>query len=429
MDSSRRHFIKLAAGTAAAIGAAPGLLATGRQAGRSANDRIRLATIGVGGMGIGDTRTALQVPGVEVVAAADVYDGRFREATAAFGEHLFVTRDYREILARPDIDAVIIATPDHWHARQAIDALNAGKHVYLEKPMVRTVDEGHRLIEAHRKSGRVLIVGSQFVSSIVYLQAKALLASGALGELNLVEAYWNRNSALSAWQYPIPEDASPVNVDWDRFLGEAPKVPFQPIRLFRWRNYQDYGTGVAGDLFVHLFSSLHLVTGSLGPTRIMATGGLRHWKDGRDVPDIMVAMYDYPDTRAHPGFNLTLKVNFVDGSTTALWGESGFRFNGSEGVMTIARGVTLTKRPRAGESDPSSEMRRATDETWLPPDGYDDRLDHFRNFFSAIREGTTVVEDAVFGLRAAAPAVLSNTSHFEERLVAWDPEAMTIVGA
>lgn len=416
--TSRRDFLKLSAATAAALAARDEVFAA-RQVPPS--DRIRLATIGIGGMGLGDTDTALDVPGVELVAAADVYDGRLAAAREKYGASLVTTRDYRELLARPDIDAVIIATPDHWHAQQAIDALKAGKAVYLEKPMVRTVDEGTRLIEAHRESGRPLQVGSQFVSSIVTLKARDLLASGALGEVNMVEGWWNRNSPMGAWQYPIPDDASPRNVDWDRFLGSAPKVPFQPIRLFRWRNYRDYGTGMAGDLFVHLFSTLHVVANALGPTRIMASGGLRYWHDGRDVPDVMVAAYDYPKTDRHPEFNLTLKCNFADGATTSLWGESGFRFNGQDGVMLLDPGsVTVMRRPSGDEQG----LRSAAQERFFPPEGYDDRLEHFKNFFAAMRGGPATVEDAVFGLRAAAPAVLSNVSHFEKRQVAWDPVAM-----
>jgi predicted dehydrogenase len=417
-ETSRRHFLKLSAATAAALAARDELLTARRVA---PSDRIRLATIGIGSMGQGDTDTALRVPGVEMVAAADVYDGRFAEARAKYGSTLATTRDYRELLARPDIDAVIIATPDHWHVQQAIDALRAGKAVYLEKPMVRTVDEGRRLVDAHEASRTVLQVGSQFVSSIVTLKARDLLTGGAIGEVNLVESWWNRNSPLSAWQYPIPEDASPQNVDWDRFLGSAPRVPFQPIRLFRWRNYRDYGTGMAGDLFVHLFSTLHVALDSLGPTRIMASGGLRYWHDGRDVPDVMVGMYDYPRTERHPEFNLTLKCNFADGATTALWGESGFRFNGQEGVLLLDPShVTVMRRAAGGVAG----LRTASQERFLPPEGYDDRLDHFKNFFAAMRGGPPVVEDAVFGLRAAAPAVLSNVSHFEHRQVGWDPVAM-----
>jgi predicted dehydrogenase len=450
--NSRREFLKLAAASTIVAGSSTTILGSGgtQEPARniSPSDRIRLATIGIGGQGTGDTTTALRVPGVELVAVADVYDGRLVRAKEVFGEKLFTTRDYREILARDDVDAVIIATPDHWHTQISIDAMGAGKDVYCEKPMVHSVDEGARIIEAQRKTKRVFQVGSQRVSSIVYHKAKELLASGAIGELNLVEAWWNRNSALGAWQYSIPPDASPQNVDWDRFLGKARKVPFEPVRLFRWRNYRDYGTGVAGDLFVHLFSGIHLVVGVNGPTRVMTTGGLRYWNDGRDVPDVMLGLYDYPRASGHPPFNLFLKVNFADGA-----GEnSGFRFVGSEGVMTIGSGVTLSRRPRPKEPGytintfpaavqetflkeyrakyPEDRKRigEASEQTYSAPAGYSDSFDHFTNFFEAVRTRNPVTEDAVFGLRAAGPALLSNQSYFENRPIGWNPETMKVTG-
>ncbi|HEY7912755.1 MAG TPA: Gfo/Idh/MocA family oxidoreductase [Blastocatellia bacterium] len=452
MKTTRRDFIKAAAaGSLVATGTETILAARTAQqepAKVSPNDRIRLATIGIGGQGSGDTTVALRVPGVELVAAADVYDGRLIRAKEVFGDHLFTTRDYREVLARPDVDAVLIATPDHWHARQSIDALEAGKHVYCEKPMVHSIEEGRRVIEAARKSGKVFIVGSQRVSSVVYEKARQLLAEGAIGELNLIEAWWNRNSPLGAWQYSLPPDASPENIDWDRFLGNAPKRPFEPVRLFRWRNYRDYGTGVAGDLFVHLFSGMHLIAQTNGPTRVMTTGGLRYWKDGRDVPDVMLGIYDYPKSGAQPEFNLFLKVNFADGA-----GENaGFRFVGSEGVITLSGGVTVTRRQKPAEPGytigafpkqvqdaflkeyrakyPENRRRIAetTEHTYSAPRDYSDTFDHFSNFFEACRTGKPVIEDATFGFRAAGPALLSNTSYFEGRAVKWDPEAMKVVG-
>lgn len=443
----RRGFIKLATATTLIAGASPKVRGSEQTEKVSPNDKIRIATIGIGGQGTDDTNTAIRLPGVELVAVADVYDGRLIRAREVYGDKIFTTRDYREILARPDIDAVLIATPDHWHARIAIDAMNAGKDVYCEKPMVQLIDDGHRVIETQRKTNRILQVGSQRVSSIIYWKARELLAGGVIGELNLVEAWWNRNSAIGAWQYSIPPDTSPQNIDWDRFLGKAPKVPFEPIRLFRWRNYRDYGTGVAGDLFVHLFSGLHLVVGSIGPTRVMATGGLRFWKDGRDVPDVMLGLYDYPKTDAHPAFDLTLKVNFADGG-----GEnSGFRFIGSEGSLTLSNNITVSRKPRAREPgytistfpkavqeaflkdyrakypEEKPQMSSSSEETFVAPRGYSDQHDHFKNFFEAVRSRKPVLEDPVFGLRAAGPALLSNISYFENRPFGWDPQTMKIV--
>lgn len=413
----------------------------------SANDRIRLATIGAGIQGANDTAAALRVPGVELVAVADVYEGRLTRAKEVWGSHLFTTRDYRELLARGDVDAVLIATPDHWHARMAIDAMNAGKDVYLEKPMVQQLREGPGVIDAQRRTGRILQVGSQRVSSIVYAKAKELLASGAIGPLNLIEVNYDRNSSLGAWQYSLPTDATPDTIDWDRFLGSAPKRPFEPIRLFRWRNYRDYGTGVPGDLFVHLFSGIHHVLDSTGPTRVMATGGLRHWKDGRDVPDVVLGLYDYPETDRHPAFNINMRVNFASGDG----GGSAFRFIGPDGVLTIDNRVTLQRGAperepghtahtfsKAMQEEVIREYRerypeRAPDvtpthtEVYSPPPGYSDLLHHFQTFFAAVRSRQPVVEDAVFGFRAAAPSLLTNMSYFDERSYRWDPDAMEVV--
>ncbi|MCM3872866.1 MAG: Gfo/Idh/MocA family oxidoreductase [Pyrinomonadaceae bacterium] len=466
--TSRRNFIKLATATTLAAGASRDVLGSmgtyliepRQQQAQTAspNDRIQIATIGVGGQGTGDTNAALRRsgpatdnptplgPGVEVVAVADLYDGRLARAQELWGKQLFTTRDYREVLARSDVDAVIVATSDHWHTKIAIDAMKAGKDVYLEKPMVQNLNEGKALIEAARDTNKILQVGSQRVSSIVYQKAKDLYNSGAIGELNLVEAWWNRNTALGAWQYTLPPDASPQTVDWERFLGRAPKMPFDAVRFFRWRNYRDYGTGVAGDLFVHLFSGLHFVLSSNGPIRVMSTGGLRYWKDGRDVPDVMLGIYEYPKTTAHPAFNLSLKVNFADGGG----GEEGFRFVGSEGVMTIGRGVTITRKPLSKEPGLSTntypktmqdviqkeyrtkypenlkELNATREEVYVAPQGYNDLADHLANFLDSVRTRKPVVEDAVFGFRAAGPALATNLSYFEGRSLEWDPEGVKL---
>jgi predicted dehydrogenase len=446
MPATRRHFLQ----SAATAGLYTSALA-GQETKVPANNRVQVATIGLGGMGTEDTHSSTKVTGVELVAVADIYQGRLDHAKEVFGKNLFTTRDYREVLARKDVDAVIIATPDHWHSQISIDAMNAGKDVYCEKPMVQRLDDGKKVIEAQQKTGRILQVGSQRVSSIVYQKAKELFRNGAIGDLNMVEAWWDRNAAIGAWQYSIPLDATPENIDWDRFLGRAPKVPFEPVRLFRWRNYRDYGTGVAGDLFVHLFSGMHFVTGAIGPTRVYATGGLRFWKDGRDVPDVMLGVYDYPATESHPAFNLALRVNFVNGAGET----SGFRFVGSEGTMRIDNGVTVSKQPR--ETEPGYTIETFTDamqkkfleeyrkqyptppmnadsirpqdeEKYLPPHGYSDHLNHHRNFIEAVRTRKPVVEDPVFGLRAAGPALLSNKSYFEQRMFQWDPKTMTLEG-
>ena len=409
-----------------------------------ANDQIQFALIGAGIQGQGDTKIAVQVPGVKLVAVADCYDGRLEHAKELWGDDIFTTRDYGEILARKDIDAVIIATPDHWHKRAAIDAMKAGKDVYCEKPMIHLYADGPEIIEAARSTNRIIQIGSQRVSSIVYVKAKELLESGAIGKLNMVTARWDRNSAMGAWEYTIPLDASTETCDWPRFEGSAAKMPFDAERFFQWRKWKAYGSGVAGDLFVHLFSGTHFITGTHGPTRAMATGGLRFWKDGRDVPDVMLGLFNYRE-----GFNLSLHVNFVDGGEES----EGLIFTGSEGTMEIAGNtVSVSRVPRPKEpgfttSTFTEAMQKRLlaayvekypvphplgpppvgSEKYVAPAGYIDSYDHLKNFFASVRSRKPVVEDAVFGFRAAGAALLSNLSYERGTEVNWDPDAMKLL--
>ena len=427
--------------------AAPALAQTPK----GANDRVNVACIGFGIMGQGDVSTINTVPGAKLVAVSDIYEGRLTKAREVYGKDIFTTRDYREILARPDIDAVIVATPDHWHQIIACDAMRAGKDVYCQKPMVQKVEEGAAVIKAEKETKRILQVGSQRASSILYAKAREVIKQGSIGDVRMVEAYWDRNSAQGAWQYSIPPDATPQTVDWDRFLGHAPKRPFEPIRLFRWRNYQDYGTGVAGDLYVHLFTGIHYVMDSSGPDRIMSTGGLYYWKDGRDVPDLMLGMYDYPDTKAHKAFHLSIRLNFEAGGGEG----SGFRFIGTEGVLDLAVGGALVLKRKPKDSEPghtagtfskatgaeiireyqkkypvqrpsADAMRANTEQRWVLPPGYTEQYAHHENFINAVRSRNPVIEDATFGLRAAGPALLSNVSHFTRKTMLWDPESMVV---
>ena len=410
----------------------------------AANDHIQIALIGAGGQGQGDTKVAAQVPGVKVVAAADCYDGCLEHAKELWGNDILATRDYNEILARKDIDAVIIATPDHWHMRASVDAMNAGKDVYCEKPMIHLYSDGPKIIDAWRKTNRIMQVGSQGVSSIIYKKAKELLAAGAIGTLNMVTVWYDRNSALGAWQYTVPYDASPTTCDWPRWLGTAPKIPFNAEHFFQWRKWKAYGSGVAGDLFVHLFSGVHLITDTHGPTRALATGGLRFWKDGRDVPDVMMALYDYAQ-----GFNLSVRTNFVDGGSES----EGFVFTGSEGSMIIGGdGVTITRVPR--EQEPGvrvnlfaeaiqKRMLEIYEEKYpithpsgpallgegkyVAPRGYSEHYDHLKNWIEAIRSRQPIVEDPVFGFRAAGTALLSNVSYDSGKPARWDPDEMKLL--
>lgn len=459
---SRRSFIKKAVGTALLTSAVPSLFAKPLKAitipvtphenkKYGPNDKVNIAVIGMGIMGFSNARTSVEIPGVKLMGVCDLYTGRLDHSKEVFGNDIFVTKDYREILDRKDIDAVIIATSDHWHDRISIEAMNKGKHVYCEKPMVHKLEEGAEVIATQKKTGKVFQVGSQRVSSIVTEKAREIFESGVIGDLVLVETFNDRQGGNGAWQYSIPTDANAGTVDWDKFLGDAPKVAYDPVRFFRWRNYQDYGTGMAGDLFVHLFSGLHTVTSSNGPSRIFGTGGLRYWKDGRDVPDLICGVYDYPASDKHPAFNLQMRVNFVDGSG----GGELIRLVGSDGVITLGwdsvkvRRNKTKKYPGYGgwdsyntfstaqqkdfekwykENHPVEKPEMIQPETeFKAPEGYSANVDHHHNFYKGIREKGVIKEDALFGMRAAGPALATNKSVFEKKIINWDPELARLI--
>ncbi|MFT4032176.1 MAG: Gfo/Idh/MocA family oxidoreductase [Siphonobacter sp.] len=457
MAHSRRSFIKHAA--AVTVGMSGTLLYAAPSAQSiSANDTIQIALIGAGIIGHFDLDTALKVPGVKVVAVCDLYDQRLIRAKEKWGNDLFTTRDYREVLSRPEVDAVLVCVPDHWHDHISIAALNAGKHVYCEKPMVHHIEEGAAVIAAQKKSGKVFEVGSQLATAVSNLEASKYVKEGAIGEITFVEATNDRVDALGAWQYTIPFEADPKEIDWDRYQGDAPKHPYEDKRFFRWRNYKDYGTGVAGDLFVHLLTTLHTITGSSGPTKIFALGDLNYWKDGRDAYDIVSGLMDYPKTEAHPSFQFFTRVNLADGGG----GSNRSRIVGTEGSIELnGNNFTLRrfKRPTAPpfslsydalitypkamqeaflkEYDakyPKDQYSRTLDKqpdiVFNAPAGYDARLDHITLFFNAIRANKPemIKEDAVFGLRAAAPALAANLSVERKKPILWDPDKMKIVG-
>ena len=458
-DSSRRKFIQQLSSTALlfSAGSLERLQAEEKieerimQYNRNymSNDKIRLAVIGTGIQGHNDLEAALKVPGVELAGACDLYIGRLERMKELYGNGLFVTRDYRELLLRKDIDAVIVATSDHYHARIATDAMKAGKHVYCEKPMVHKLDQGLGVINAWKQTKKTMQVGSQRISGLDNAKARELYRAGEIGQLNCIEASTDRQSANGAWQYTMPADGSTDTVDWDRYIAGMPKQPWDPKKFFWGRNYKDFGTGMSGDLFVHLLTGIHFITGSYGPVKIFSSGQLCYWKDGRDVPDVMTAILEYPDTREHPSFQLMLRVNFVSGAGE----KSVTRFIGSEGAIDVGwNGITLnhsimSKAPGIGGWDALSTYPQAMQETlkqqydakysaedkkrpvkppikFSPPPDFDEHVEHFANFFEGARTDKAVIEDPVFGFRAAGPCLAINESYFQKKIISWDPVNM-----
>ncbi len=461
ISKNRRKFLKHISLGTAAVTSSPLIMAKSYQQKQpieartyqtkkfSANDHINLALIGSGIQGIYDTNSALRVDGVKLVAACDLYDGRHARAKELWGNDISVTRDYRDVLNRDDVDAVIIATPDHWHRRISVEAMKAGKAVYCEKPMMQKFDEGNEFVKTQNDTGKVFQVGSQGMSSLGNEKAKQLYEDGAIGEIVMLDMFNDRYSSEGAWQYPIPPDANPDTVDYDTFLGSAPKTGFDLKRFFRWRNYRDYGTGVAGDLFVHAFSTLHFIISSHGPVRALSTGGLRYWEDGRDVPDVTMTFYDYPESKTHAAFNAAFRVNFIAGNG----GGYGFKLVGTEGEMHVGQnsvklvrsklsmvpgGYSLTAYTEEMQNEIRKEYEQKIDRdrksdlsigetTYEAPSDYKGgHYDHFYNFFQAIRGEFKTIEDATFGFRAAGAALLANESYYTNKPVNWDPEKMIL---
>lgn len=452
---TRRDFMRVGA-TALAAGAAakvtllePTTLLAATQQTQSGNT-IRFASIGTGVRGCELLKASLRVPGIECVAVCDLWEGRLTAGQQALatvqqplGKQVATSRNYKEILDRKDIDAVIVACTDHQHRRVVVDACAAGKDVYCEKPLSHTVEDGFAMVAAAQKNNRILQVGSQRVSSILYAKAREIWNSGALGEVCCIQAYWDRNSASGAWVYPIPPGVNDQNIDWTAFLTGAPSVPFDATRFFRWRCFTDYGEGLAGDLFVHLISGIMFITGAnTVASRAQTAGGLFRWKDGRQFPDLIETYYDYPNFRVDVRCNL----NNDGGEFIGFFGDKG---------TMIIKDATLTFSPQNTQPQPEDysivgwplELRKQylsqweqdhplpeaftskiTEqvETFVLPRGYSDTVDHEANFFNAVRTRKPCVENEVFGNNAAIGCHLANYSYFNERPARWDANAKKI---
>src|SRR5262249_37809769 len=294
----------------------------------SPNGRIALGFIGVGARAQDVMDDVLKIPGFEVVAMCDAYNGRLERALERTGGRAKVYKDHRELLAAPGIDAVYIGTPDHWHKSHAIAAVEAGKDVYIEKPLTYTVADGLEIIAAVKKTGTVLQVGSQNISSPIAAKAREIIQSGRLGQITMIRSTTNRNTPGGAWIYPIPPDANRETVDWNMFEGPAPKHPFSLERFFRWRCYQDYSGGIATDLYVHTMTSIHFLMGATAPDCVIAVGDLYRWKESRDVPDTLNAILQYPE-----GFTVNLSATF----NNQLAGGRSMEILGTKGTLLVER--------------------------------------------------------------------------------------------
>jgi predicted dehydrogenase len=399
----------------------------------AANDRIGLGMIGVGIRGTQLLNNFKAVPGVNIAAACDVYDGHLRAVREATRAELPVTRAYEEILSRKDVDAVVIAVPDHLHAKMVLDALAAGKHVYIEKPLTWSIEQGVEVRRAAEQSKLVVQVGSGAGSSPIARKASELVKAGALGKVTMIRMSNNRNSPEGAWVYPIPPDASPKSIDWKRFLGSAPPQPFSAPVFFRWRCWWEYSGGVATDLFVHLLTLVHGVMGVTAPRSVVSQGGLYRWKDGRTVPDVMNSIFEYSE-----GFLADMYVNLNNGRpahpTTIMGTEASLAFEDRDRLVLYPESEPGPVQ-RYGSLGWPSDLRDkylAAGAGWRPSPKKPEEIrvergpNHQEVFIQAVRQGKPIAETAAEGFAACGAAHVANAAFRQGRRLSWNSQSGAI---
>ena len=422
------------------------------------SDTVQFGIIGAGTQGSDLLRNALKVPGAECVAVSDLYDTRLEHAKTILKKNVDTAKDYRRILDRKDINAVIVATPDHWHRRLVVEAAQAGKDVYCEKPMSHSAEDGFAMVEAVKKNNRICQIGSQRVSSIMYAKAKEIWDSGRLGQVDTIEAVWDRNSDSGAWMFPIPPDANEKTIDWNTWLGDAPKRPFDGRRFVSWRCYKDYGTGLPGDLFVHLISGIQLHHGSerASGSRVLYGRNLplqraRLWRSAVDdlrLPEIP------GDSALQPEQSLRRPaIRILRKKGNDVYPRSGCAPGIGRGRITLVRSrAAVSRRPkgirlvRGRKRRKKSTWRNGSasilglavgqaklesgEEVYVAPPGYSDLVDHLANFFQAVRTRKPVVENEGFGNVAALTGChMSNHSYFNKTIAVWDEGSNKIKSA
>lgn len=382
-----------------------------------ANSRISVGVIGCGNLGMRHLRI-YQKPMVDeglirINAVSDIYAGAKRRAQECLKlEARDVHHEYEELIARRDIDAVFVVTPEHWHHRMTIAALRAGKDVYLEKPMSFTVAEAKEIDAVVRGTGRVLQIGAQWCSDARYAIARDLVGSGAIGKVMWAQSTYSMNSVFGLWEYDIEPEANERSIDWPRFLGPAPKRSFSAERYFRWRKYWDYSNGVVADFHYHRLAPLLMVLGGRFPTLVSAHGGIYQFKD-RETPETFTMTAEYDN------FFVTIA------SSAAASGPERHHapaIYGHEGTIAFHEGyITLT---------PERQFRHKHQERRieaLPSDLNTVRIRHARNFYDSMRSRQKPTLDSHLGYQTMVAIKLAADSYRERRMLAYDPKAERII--
>jgi predicted dehydrogenase len=397
-EVNRREFLAASAGVALAASA-------GRVLG--ANETIGVALIGAGGQGSAHLGRLVKNEQVRVLAVCDVYQPRLDRAAAVAQAKAY--RDYRAVLDRQDIDAVWIATPDHWHAKMAIEAMEAGKDVYCEKPMARYWHEARDFYHIAQRLERVVQIGSQDTSRPVWWKARELVSEGVLGKLVWSQTSIARNVRDGDWKYGVSLNAGPHNLDWKAFLGPAPDRPYDPERFFRWRKYWDYSGGIATDLFVHVLHSLCIPLGNEWPVRVVSAGGVFLHKD-RETPDTFHSLIDYES-----------------GHTVLVAGTQA----NEQGLPVVIRGHEATMYLSGSEVEirPERIYAAGRKQEVYPAGDFGDAINaHHANFLSCVkRRDPNTNCNALLGYKVDVAIDLAVESWRRNEVMRFDPKKQEVV--
>jgi predicted dehydrogenase len=429
----RRDFLK----GAAALAAAPAVLAQ-----KGPNDTIGLAVIGVGTRGYYLFQEFQKIQGVEIRSICDLYDGNLKRAReAAKNDRVKTGKEWEKVMADPDIDAVVIATPDFWHAPMTIRAAESKKDVYVEKGWCTKLEDAKRMRAALKENKTVMQLGHNYNSMAQFFKAREIFRSGELGKVAAIRLYIDRTGAFPEWQFfqtyenPVmPKDASPETIDWARFTANATQRPFDAERFFLWRKWFEYGTGIAGDLLSHLWDSANMVAGLGIPETTVTQGGNYFWKDGRDVPDQWNVLMDYPKKELSVSFECTFHNRHY-----------------GEVEQFMGRDKTLEVSPRfcrtyEAEWKPDFKDRAAKHAKELIALGYEpqdlppvpdysmkrDELQvssHWQDFIDCVRSRATPRCSVDRAFEEAATIFLSVEAYKRNAKVRWDAATETIVDA
>lgn len=414
-DLSRRKFVKTAA-----VVAAPAILRA-----QNSSDAIRIGWIGVGSRGyyLMDRLYSGSRDEAQVSAVCDTYAphlARAKDRVQTMGGNTPKTyEDYLQLLQDPNVNAVVISTPEHLHYEMFMAAIKAGKNIYVEKPLAHTIEQGEEMVRAAEQSGKVVQVGTQNRSNSLYQRAKEMVAQGMIGDIHYVRAFWYRNSLDDnpAWRYKVPDDANPQNTDWSKFLGPAPSRDWDPHRYFQWRLYWDYSGGIATDLLVHQTDITNFVCSKKVPASCMASGGIYRWtaaNDDRDVPDTFSAIYEYPSK-----FHINYSSYF--GNDHYGYGEN---FMGNEGTIEVLNRSILNFYPeKFGGHAPARVAARGDSHVEIPMNDNKAVEAHIRNWLEAIQGKAQVIAPTRIGQEAAISGHLATLSFRNNKKILWDETA------